>query len=1571
MFKSPSIKLCCLLLLLLSLPFIFTADARMQTNQAPVASGDSYTLHGGGYVGPVLANDYDPDGNSMSCSIVTFPTRGSLSGIYSGYWHYRLSDVSYVGSDSFTYKACDSYGACSPAVTVSINNVNSDPVAVNDSYTIHGSTNIGPFKSNDYDPDGDGLSSPTLVTGASHGTVYGTANPDIKTYVPTYGYVGTDSFTYKVCDPMNKCSTATVNLNVANNPPVALMDFYIVRGSTIIGPLQQNDFDPDGDSILVSPDFVTFPQHGTIYGLSSTYPADMKNFVPHTNYAGLDTFSYRVKDSLGLFSSPAPGFLFVLKTDGAENAGEASCKAKVGKPINVTNGNMYLQETDYQLPAVGEAINVTRTYNSILQTVGLFGLGWSTAYDESIQAYDNNLLRLNLPDGRAVYFGRTASTGAFSSLAPDFREQVNKNADGSFTLSFKDGRTHGFNAAGKLLTLTDRNGNQTTLNYDAGGKLTLITDAFGRTLTVTTNTNGRVLSLADSMGTIATYTYGASQELLSVTYADNSKFQFAYGYANSKLVLTSVTDALGQVLESHTYDSQARALTSEVQGGVERYTLSYVSATQTDVTDALGHVTKYFFDKSKGRNVVTRIEGSCACGGGSNTLQTTTYDAKLNVLTQTNGLNQTTSFTYDANGNTLTTSNALGTTQFTYNVFGEVLTVTDPMQGVTTNTYDAQGNLLTTKDALNNTTTFTYNTRGQLLTAKDALNNVTTLTWDTSGRLTEAKDAANHTTTYAYDARGRVTSATNALGEATGYEYDLAGRPKKVIYPDTSYVQYTYDLAGRRTKVRDARGNETNFAYDGAHRLTSSTNADNKTTSYSYDLMSHLTGQTDALNRTVNYEYDNFNRLVKTIYPAATTGATRLDERVEYDAAGNVKKRIDTAGRQTVYDYDGANRLIKVTDPALQITQYEYNARSQMTAVVDAGGQRYTFAYDPLGRVTQIARGGISMSYVYDAVGNRTGRTDYNNVTTAYAYDNLNRLAAVTYPDASTATYAYDVLSRLESATNANGTVSFSRDNRGRVTSTTDVFNQVLGYGYDANGNRTQLTLGQTVKANYQYDALNRLTQLTDDNSAATTYNYDATNKLTALMLPNGVAASYQYDGLDRLTRLQQMKGATTVADYQYQFNTAGQIIQQTEQAGTHSYAYDAVDRLTSATHPGQTTESYTYDPLGNRTASHYSTSYSYQSFNKVVTIGTNSYAYDSNGNLTQKIDSTGTWTYTWDYENRLKQVTRPDSTTITYKYDALGRRVQRTPSSGVSTNYVYDGQDVVKDINSDGSTVEYLNGPGIDNKLRQTSSTGTLYFLQDHLGSIRALTDASGNVVESVNYDSFGNGNSSLTRYGYTGREWDAEANLYYYRARWYDPQSGRFISEDPIGLDGGINLYAYVDNNPLRYFDPEGTQMRSDRNWHTGDTNPITGARLSNDFSQASGMWCHITNIWLTGEVGGTLHLPALPGGNGAVGVIVNPFTLQICIYVKVCTRIGPGVYAGVGFKAGVMAGPITEGPSLPEAAWDFPGVGGRSYGPTSAGFNFGPNIGKGAGSMGIDACVMKIIAGNCSSSPKCPCK
>jgi len=213
------------------------------------------------------------------------------------------------------------------------------------------------------------------------------------------------------------------------------------------------------------------------------------------------------------------------------------------------------------------------------------------------------------------------------------------------------------------------------------------------------------------------------------------------------------------------------------------------------------------------------------------------------------------------------------------------------------------------------------------------------------------------------------------------------------------------------------------------------------------------------------------------------------------------------------------------------------------------------------------------------------------------------------------------------------------------------------------------------------------------------------------------------------------------------------------------------------------------------------------------------SYTFDSNGNLTSKSEGTAKWYYSYDRENRLTNARKfgglmpRANESVNYQYDAFGRRVVRQDKKTGRTEFTHDGMDVIQDRfeKNDGSTstTNYINGIGIDDKLKVTSGTTSRYFLQDHLGSTVGMADTNGNITESATYDSFGRIQSSnlTTRYGYTGRETDSTTGLLYYRARQYDPQIGRFTSEDPIGFEGGdINLYGYVSNDPLSYNDPLG---------------------------------------------------------------------------------------------------------------------------------------------------------------------
>src|SRR5260221_10401170 len=422
-------------------------------NHPPVANNDTYSRHLPGYIGSFTANDSDPDGDPLTFSIITQPAHGTLTFDYGTIndhpWYTPAAGFS--GQDSLVYQICDPSNACATA-TVTINVPNRIPVAVNDSATLHLPGYLGYLMTNDSDPDGDPLTF-LVTTQPAHGTLSYDYGPGYSRpwYTPASGFSGMDSLVYRICDNYGACATATVTITVTNNAPVARDDNYVVTIPRYIGPFTSNDYEPDNDGLVFS--IVMPPSHGTLTfdnGVIGPRPW----YSPTTGYSGPDFLMYQICDGFGACSQAT-----VNLNDDDKNAGDTSCNSRVGEPINISNGNVYLKQSDYQLPGLG-SINIVRTYNSSSMHFGLFGRGWSTAYDESIKWYNSQQLRLYLADGRAIDF--TLQSGVFLPSQGDFRGQIVQSVDGSFTLTFKDGRVHQFSKPGKLLWLKDATNNQRT-----------------------------------------------------------------------------------------------------------------------------------------------------------------------------------------------------------------------------------------------------------------------------------------------------------------------------------------------------------------------------------------------------------------------------------------------------------------------------------------------------------------------------------------------------------------------------------------------------------------------------------------------------------------------------------------------------------------------------------------------------------------------------------------------------------------------------------------------------------------------------------------------------------------------------------------------------------------------------------------------------------------------------------------------------------------------------------------------------------------------------------------------------
>jgi RHS repeat-associated protein len=371
-------------------------------------------------------------------------------------------------------------------------------------------------------------------------------------------------------------------------------------------------------------------------------------------------------------------------------------------------------------------------------------------------------------------------------------------------------------------------------------------------------------------------------------------------------------------------------------------------------------------------------------------------------------------------------------------------------------------------------------------------------------------------------------------------------------------------------------------------------------------------------------------------------------------------------------------------------------------------------------------------------------------------------------------------------------------------------------------GRRTKLRYGGPVSTTYWYDALSRITDINRSTSKIASYQYDGLSRRTTLTYGNNASISYDYDLGNRLRRLtNNLAGGTTLdfnyADYDKVGNRKSMKIND---ANAHVYSYDRLYQLTFVDYNDGNRTGYDYDLLGNRRSviNGRTTNYTSNALNQYTGVAGTTYTYDKNGNLTYD----GVYHYYYDCENRLTDVNNvEDAKVASFKYDYQGRRVKKVVygNPDVVNTYLYDGDSIIRDFNERGIIQRtYYFGPGIDEPIAMLEGSSTYYYHFDGLGSVIALSNSNAQVVEKYTYDIFGKptikspsdepqATSDVNnRYIFTGREFEPETGLYYYRARYYKPSIGRFLQTDRIGYEGGLNLYTYGDNDPIMDNDPLG---------------------------------------------------------------------------------------------------------------------------------------------------------------------
>ncbi len=1003
---------------------------------------------------------------------------------------------------------------------------------------------------------------------------------------------------------------------------------------------------------------------------------------------------------------------------------------------------------------------------------------------------------------------------------PKTTTQLQKT-NGVLQLNERFGSRIRFRGDGRVERWEDVDGNALQFAYNAQTNLETVTDCYGRTLTLTYS-GGLLAQVADSAGRQVSYGYDGASNL--VTCTDPEGYGWSYTFDQDHRI-TSAVDPLDQVTVSNVYDSLGRVKT-QLNGAGSLWQF-YYGENRTVEENPLGEQDIYYFDDKTRPTGVEREPGkrtTLSYDGQDHLIQLTDargfstqfkYDGRHNLTNVTEALSKKTTCDYDGRNRMVRTVDALGNeTSFEYDERHHLTRILDALGHETTRTYYPDGLLHTETGPRGYVTTWTYDALGNPSSVSYPDGADVASVWTPAGDLSSMTDARGHTTTFTYDRRRLRTSETDANGCLTSNRYDAAGLPAASIdkngrltvcsntatykmssirYPDGAVVSNTYDSRDYLVAVTDPRGFTTQYSYDAAGRRCSATDPLGHTTTNRHDPNGNLVSFKDALGNMTSNKYDALNRLTWTRGPLSEVTSNR------YDAMGRIVAVIDPLGRTNTFEHDALGRRTAHHHPDGVAEQFEYDAAGNLTAFVNGAGNRMAWGYDPMNRmIAETNALGQVRRCTFDGNGNRATRVDAQGRTTHCQYDKLNRLILKTYPDSSTAAYGYDPTGNLTGMVDQAGTTRQAFDPMNRLQSITDGHGHQVQYAYDPAGLRTNITYPDGRTLGYGFDAAARLTEVVDWEARSTLFTYDNANRLTAVRYPNGVNATSKWSASGFVTNFTFRNSTSNLISRRIVRNKLGLKTREdilagleptpppTDQFRTHN----AADQLLHISRKD-------YPPIVWRDEH---------------------FAYDSDGNLNRRLRSesadVATNAYTWDFDDRLtlRQTTNASQA---FTYDGQGDRVA-AEKDGAVRHQVLDRQaglrNVLVETDSSGAALRYfIWGP--NGLLAQVEADGTVHYIHsDELGNVLALTDSAGNMTDQIAYTPQG---LVCNRIGVTDTPYLFQGangvycegdGLYHMKARYYDADAGRYISQDPAGLSGGHNFYVYAEANPLYFTDPFG---------------------------------------------------------------------------------------------------------------------------------------------------------------------
>nr|WP_107644995.1 DUF6531 domain-containing protein [Streptomyces sp. Ru87] len=1088
-----------------------------------------------------------------------------------------------------------------------------------------------------------------------------------------------------------------------------------------------------------------------------------------------------------------------MLTNGAKGAyNRLRTKVKgCGDPVDVATGQMFLEQTDLTLLGVLPLV-FTRRVASGYRTGRWFGPSWTSTVDQRLEVDDEGSVFVT-EDGMLLAYPPAPASGPPVHPEEGPKWPLEALEDGGYRITDPvGGRYYHFGPAvdgdAWLLRLEDRHGNGLTFERTEDGTPLAIRHTGGYHVRLATEA-GRVVQLSLVAGaedgsdvTIRRYGFQGGDNLTEVYASGDTPLRFGY---DDRLRLTSWTDT-NDSHYTYSYDDLDRCT---AQGGTAGHLVNTFAYDRTDPAWPGARVT-----------AVSTPDGSAS---------RFVIDDSCQVIAEIDPLGGTIRREFDENHHLVAVTDQLGhTTRFVNDEGGRLTRVIRPDGSVTRYDYDAGTGLPTS------------------LVMADG--SAWERAYDDRGLCTAITDPLGVTTHYTYSRTGALASSTDALGRTTTVRSDPAGLPVEAVDPRGAVTRWERDRFGRTVRVTDPLGHALRLTWSTEGHLVSRVAPDGTGESWTYDGEGNCTSHTDPLGAVSRFEYTHFDLLAARTEP------------------------------------DGARHA------------FAYDAELRLTAVIDPNGAQWSYTYDQAGRlIAETDYEGRTVDYTLDRAGNIVERTDAAGQVITYTHDVMGNVVRKSTAERVT-DFTYDVLGRLVRACDGETTLTFERDRAGRVLSES-VNGRTVSHTYDAVGLRESRTTPTGATSRWAYDAADNVEQLTVGGRTIR-FDHDLAGLERERHIDGHLRMSQSFDDLGRLIS-QSVTGPQdrSLQRRSWEYRADGHLAAVEDQlGGARTFQLDPVGRVT-AVHAGRFSEHYAYDGAGNQTHASWPAAYPGQEAvgprrydgTRLTSAGNTRYQYDGLGRITQRRRTRlsrkpETWHYRWDSEDRLTETVTPDGTRWRYLYDPLGRRIakERLAADGRTvcerTDFAWDGTHLCEQTTHseelpDPVTLTWdhyglrpvAQTERIGADLSQEEIDSRFYaIVTDLVGAPTELVDEHGRVAWRTRTNWWGvtawaADSSAYTPLRFPGQYYDPETGLHYNYFRHYDPETARYLTLDPLGVDPAPNPYAYVEN-PQSLTDPLGLTPcdEADVTWGgrvqygaPGPGGRATGMRATIDSSMTGG--------------------------------------------------------------------------------------------------------------------------------------